>query len=229
MDPTTLARGAAAAVANLLPPVEFDNDVRADEFAAGVSRRAMLLLVARLLRGELPRKAVAAAAWLDETDNGVQLARRLVAWLRRFDLLAAAALADLELFVRATEAEAQRRDAELHQLADIQARLRAAIDASEAEREELLAEAADERVLMSAVPSQLQSHHYGEMLASSRAVSGSALATRLMHEIESLSEMLPTSLDAAIFVHADEERIDAWRALVQGPTGTPVSTFRFVF
>lgn len=66
------------------------------------------------------------------------------------------------------------------------------------------------------------SHHYANFLQSEpKMVSSKVL--RLAQEANSLATSLPISLESSVFVRMDEERMDAVKALITGPTGGPYS------
>lgn len=72
----------------------------------------------------------------------------------------------------------------------------------------------------------------GSIISSQIESSGSASKEkmeRIMKEMGMLSESLPVSLSSSIFVRSDEERVDAMKAIIVGPQGTPYSGGLFEF
>ncbi|CAK5092025.1 unnamed protein product [Meloidogyne enterolobii] len=74
--------------------------------------------------------------------------------------------------------------------------------------------------------------HYATSLNSMASAGGSALGKRtrrLAQEIVSLSSSLPLSFSSGVFVRTCEERLDAMKVLITGPSDTPYANGCFEF
>jgi ubiquitin-protein ligase len=74
-------------------------------------------------------------------------------------------------------------------------------------------------------------HHFAAQIANTSAAQpGTARMARIMQEAESLGgDTLPLSLQSAVFVRVDEERMDVLKALITGADGTPYAGGCFEF
>jgi baculoviral IAP repeat-containing protein 6 len=72
-------------------------------------------------------------------------------------------------------------------------------------------------------------YHYSTSLSSSGQVGSAKRTRRLAQEIVSLNSSLPLSLSSSVFVRASEERLDAMKVLITGPSETPYSNGCFEF
>ncbi|PRP84051.1 P-type ATPase [Planoprotostelium fungivorum] len=71
-------------------------------------------------------------------------------------------------------------------------------------------------------------HHYASQIQGGTSANKSKME-RILKEMTMLSESLPVSVSSSIFVRADEERVDAMKAIIIGPEGTPYSGGVFEF
>jgi ubiquitin-protein ligase len=228
----TAARCLAALLARLLTTAE-----RGGEWVPGKPAREVVLdialLTADVAHGDKERFA---AVWRDCDD--AQLLTRLVALLTSAELTSSRLIGELKAVVAAVEASRAAFAAAQADLLAVRRRVDAAL-ASRANESATAAEAAfvaamdDYRLVVTDdngdenAESELLAHHHFRALAAKSNVGRKQL--RLMSELERLSEALPLSREASIFVCVDGNRIDTWRALIMGPRGTPYALGLFEF